>query len=209
MTRRMLLGWGCALLAAAVLLGAVIVFGFAGAIRVDSWWNELMAADRNDVVLGIALVLNAIGGGWIAVFLVPLSTVAFLLILRRWRAAVFAAVCFAVSAGMVQILKNLFARARPDDMLVHSDFGSFPSGHVANAATIALVLWVLVPRVWTAILGAVWIIAMALSRTVLSVHWATDTLGGALVGSSVVLLLAAWMLPWVRGIRSSPEIQGA
>lgn len=41
-------------------------------------------------------------------------------------------------------------------------------------------------------------LAMALSRTFLSVHWATDTLGGALVGAGVVLALAAWLLPWVR-----------
>lgn len=39
---------------------------------------------------------------------------------------------------------------------------------------------------------------MALSRTFLSVHWATDTIGGALLGAGVVLLLAAWLLPWVR-----------
>lgn len=208
MTRRMLWGWGLGLLAAAVLLGAVIVFGFSGTTAFDTWWDRLMAADRNDVVLGLALVLNAIGGGWIAVYLVPLLTVAALLLARRWRAAVFAAICFAASAGAVQILKHLFGRARPDDMLVASDFGSFPSGHAANAATIAMVVWVLFPRAWVAVLGALWAIAMALSRTVLSVHWATDTLGGALVGAGVVLLLAAWLLPWVRGISSSPEMQG-
>ena len=59
-------------------------------------------------------------------------------------------------------------------------------------------LWVLFPRVWVAIVGAAWILAMALSRTFLSVHWASDTLGGALVGAGVVLVLAAWLLPWVQ-----------
>lgn len=155
-----------------------------------------------------AMVLNAIGGGWIAILGVPLLVIAALLLARRWRAAVFAAICFVASAGAVQVLKHLFGRARPDDMIVVSDFGSFPSGHTANAATIAVVVWVLFPRVWTAIAGAVWVLAMALSRTFLSVHWATDTIGGALVGSAVVLLLAAGMLPWVRGIRSSEEPRG-
>ena len=61
-----------------------------------------------------------------------------------------------------------------------------------------LVLWLVFPRVWTALLGILWIIAMALSRTLLSVHWATDTLGGALVGAGVVLVLGAWLLPWVQ-----------
>ena len=45
-----------------------------------------------------------------------------------------------------------------------SDFGSFPSGHVANAATIAVALLVLFPRVWVAVAGAAWVIVMAPSR---------------------------------------------
>jgi len=205
----MLWGWGSGLLAAAVLLGAVIVFGFSEPPGFDSWWNDFVSAHRADGMVDFAMVLNAIGGGWIAILGVPLLVIVALLLARRWRAALFAALCFAASAGAVQILKHLFGRARPDDMIVASDFGSFPSGHTANAATIALVVWVLFPRVWTAIAGALWIVAMALSRTFLSVHWATDTLGGALVGSAVVLLLAAWMLPWVRGIRLPLETRGA
>lgn len=209
MRRRMLWGWGSGLLAAAVLLGAVIVFGFSEPPGFDAWWNEFVSAHRADGMVDFAMVLNAIGGGWIAILGVPLLVIAALLLARRWRSAVFAALCFAASAGAVQILKHLFGRARPDDMIVASDFGSFPSGHTANAATIALVIWVLFPRVWTAIAGALWIVAMALSRTFLSVHWATDTLGGALIGAAVVLLLAAWLLPWVRGIRPALETTGA
>lgn len=205
MRRRMLLWWGLGLLAAAVLLGAVIVFGYSEPPGFDTWWNDFVSAHRGEAMVDFAMVLNAIGGGWIAVLAVPLLAVLALLLARRWRAAVFAALCFAASAGAVQILKHLFGRARPDDMIVASDFGSFPSGHTANAATIALVVWVLLPRVWTAIAGAVWIVAMALSRTFLSVHWATDTLGGALVGAATVLLLAAWLLPWVQGLRSPRE----
>ncbi|MBO9625484.1 MAG: phosphatase PAP2 family protein [Microbacterium sp.] len=200
----MLLWWGVGLLAAAVVLGAVIVFGYREPPGFDSWWNDLVSSHRDDGMIDFALVLNAIGGGWIAIALVPGLVVLSFLLARRWRSAVFAASCFAVSAGGVQVLKHLFGRARPDDMIVASDFGSFPSGHTANAATLALVLVVLLPRVWTVLVGALWIVAMALSRTFLSVHWATDTLGGALVGAAAVLLLAAWLLPWVQR-RPSPE----
>jgi undecaprenyl-diphosphatase len=151
-----------------------------------------------------ALALNWIGGGWVAILGVPVVAIVALLLARRWRSALFAAICFAASAGAVQLLKQLFGRARPEDMLVVSDYGSFPSGHTANAATIALVVWVLFPKAWTALLGALWVLAMALSRTFLSVHWASDTLGGALVGAGVVLVLAAWLLPWVRQRREEP-----
>ncbi|WP_233486779.1 phosphatase PAP2 family protein [Zhihengliuella sp. ISTPL4] len=198
MNRRMLLWWGVACLLLATALGALVVFVYPQTPGLDQWWNDTIAAVRADWMLSFALALNWIGGGWVAILAVPLATIAILLLLRRWRGALFAALCFLVSAGAVQLLKNIFGRARPHDMLVVSDYGSFPSGHTANAATIALVLWVLFPRVWVAIVGAAWIVLMALSRTFLSVHWATDTLGGAFVGAGVVLVLAAWLVPWVR-----------
>lgn len=194
----MLLWWGSALLTAAVLLGGAIVFGFTQPPGFDTWWNTMIAEGRTEWMVGFAYVMNAAGGRWAAIVVVPLIVIAGLLMSRRWRAAVFAGLCLGASAVAVQLLKHAFGRARPDDMIVVSDFGSFPSGHTANAATLALILWLLFPRVWIAVAGALWVVGMALSRTLLSVHWATDTVGGALVGSAVVLLLAAWLLPWVQ-----------
>lgn len=194
------------MLAAATLLGAAIVFGYTEPPGFDTWWNQEVVENRADWMLSFALALDHIGGGWVAILVVPLLVIIALLIARRWQAAVFAAIAFLASAGAVQLLKQLFGRARPEDMIVASDFGSFPSGHTANAATIAVVLWLVFPRAWTAILGIAWIVLMAVSRTLLSVHWATDTLGGALVGTGVVLVLGALLLPWVRrDSRREPE----
>lgn len=200
----MLLWWGVGLLALATAVGALVVFVYPQTPGFDRWWNDTIAGARADWMLDFALVLNWIGGGWVAILGVPVLAILALVIAGRWRGAVFAALCFAASAGAVQLLKQLFGRARPEDMLVASDYGSFPSGHTANAATIALVVWVLFPRVWTAIVGVLWVLAMALSRTFLSVHWASDTLGGALVGAGVVLVLAAWLLPWAQ--RAKAEV---
>lgn len=196
------------MLVAATLLGVMIVVGYTEPPGFDSWWNTAIAEHRADWMLSAALILNDIGGGWIAILVVPLIVIIALLIARRWQAAVFAAAAFLASAGAVQLLKQIFGRARPEEMIVLSDFGSFPSGHVANAATIATVIWLVFPRVWTAVLGVLWIIAMAISRTLLSVHWATDTIGGALVGAGVVLVLAAWLLPWVQSAtrRDDPAV---
>jgi undecaprenyl-diphosphatase len=199
----MLLWWGVACLVLATGIGAAVVFGFDTTPGFDTWWNDLVSGIRTDAMIAFAQVLNAVGGGWIAVYAIPLLVILAFLLARRWRSALFAALCFAASAGVVQILKHVFGRARPEDMLVLSDFGSFPSGHAANAATIAVVAWVLFPRVWIAVAGFVWIIAMALSRTFLSVHWASDTIGGAFVGAGVVLVLAAWLLPWVQRRREA------
>lgn len=201
-----MLWWGVGALVAAVALGAATsgVLGF-DATMIDIWWNGEMAQWRSDVVVGVAYVLNDVGGGWIATFAIPIAIAVVLLLMRRWRAAVFALLAFIISAGLVQALKHLFGRARPEDMLVLSDYGSFPSGHTANAATIAAVAVLLFPRVWTAIVAVAWVVAMALSRTLLSVHWMSDTIGGALVGIAASLLLAAAMLRWVQQKPSSVE----
>ncbi|HCS59817.1 MAG TPA: phosphatase PAP2 family protein [Microbacterium sp.] len=201
-----MLWWGVGALVAAVALGAATsgVLGF-DATMIDIWWNGEMAQWRSDVVVGAAYVLNDVGGGWIATFAIPIAIAVVLLLMRRWRAAVFALLAFIISAGLVQALKHLFGRARPEDMLVLSDYGSFPSGHTANAATIAAVAVLLFPRVWTAIVAVAWVVAMALSRTLLSVHWMSDTIGGALVGIAASLLLAAAMLRWVQQKPSSVE----
>lgn len=182
---------GTATIAAAVSLGTALVSG-SGPPGVDRWWNETIDANRADWMAALALALDHLGGGWVAILVVPSLVIIALLLARRRRGALFAAAAFLLSAGVVQLLKNLYGRARPDDMVVASDFGAFPSGHVANAATLAVVLYLLIPRTRVAIAGVVWVVTMALSRTLLSVHWATDTLGGALVGAGVPLLLAAW-----------------
>lgn len=199
MNRSALLWSGIGALVVVLALGvALTAAGPDVPSMIDSAWNDLMLGVHASVLVEFAQVMNVIGGGWIATYVIPLVIAAALLIARRWRAAIFALLAFIVSAAVVQLLKNLFGRARPEEMLVHSDFGSFPSGHTANAATIAAVAWLLLPRLWTALAGALWVLLMAFSRTVLSVHWLTDTLGGTLVGIGTALVLGAILLPWVR-----------
>lgn len=198
MNRRVLLWSGVGCVALTFALGALLTLGFAHPFALDAWWNEAVSGFRTEELVAFAHAMDRVGGGWVAIYLVPVLVIVAFVVARRWRSGLFAALCFLASAGAVQLLKHLFGRARPEDMLVLSDYGSFPSGHTANAATLAFVFAVLFPSVWIRIAGALWIVLMALSRTFLSVHWATDTIGGALLGAGVVLLLAAWLLPWVR-----------
>ena len=89
------------------------------------------------------------------------------------------------------MLKNIFGRPRPEEILIPADFGSFPSGHTANAATMAVVLGLLLFRWWVWTAGALWVVLMALSRTYIGAHWVSDTIGGMILGAAVALLLWA------------------
>lgn len=194
---------------AALLLAAAVVLGWlssSGALAaVDGAWNALMIDLRVPLTVDAAYVLNALGGGWVATLLTPALILALLFALRRWRAAVYAAVTLLLSVALTQLLKEIFGRARPEELLVASDYGSFPSGHTANAATVAMVLFLVFRRRWVAVAGIVWVAAMAWSRTALSVHWLTDTVGGLLVGVGTALLVAALIGRWALRPRTAEE----
>ncbi|GAA1521569.1 undecaprenyl-diphosphatase [Agromyces terreus] len=197
--RAPLLG-GIAAVVIAVLLGLLILVRNGNLpLGIDEEWSVELLETHAAWADAFALFMNALGGGIVGVIVVPVAIAIALLVLRRPWAALYFVVASAASALVVQLLKELVGRPRPELMMVPSDFGSFPSGHVANAATIAVALGVIFPRVWVWVAGAVYTVLMAISRTYLGVHWLTDTIGGALVGAGVAFLLwAAFAVPLER-----------
>ena len=172
-----------------VALGAVIAYRGNTPLALDAEWMEEIIEHRNPAWEVPSLVMNFLGGGWFGVFVVPIAVIVILVLRKRFVSAVYFGAASAGSAIVVQILKNVFDRPRPAEMLVSSDLGSFPSGHVANAATIAVAVGFIMWRtlVWAA--GAMYVVVMALSRTYLGVHWLSDTIGGMLAGAAVAMIL--------------------
>jgi membrane-associated phospholipid phosphatase len=181
---------GVAVVLVAALAG-ILVFRPHEPFAIDAEWMAEVVEHRSPFWEVPALVMNSLGGGVVATFVIPLGIVIVLLIARRrWGALVYA-ISALVSAGTVQLLKHVVGRARPEEILVHADFGSFPSGHSANAVTTALALAVIFPRLWVWIAGGVYTVAMMLSRTYLGAHWLSDTIGGLLLGGAIVVIVWA------------------
>lgn len=89
--------------------------------------------------------------------------------------------------GLIAIiagLKILFRRRRPSteglQLYFKFDAHSFPSGHAARTAALAVVFGAFDPA-WGAALG-VWAVSVMLARVALGVHYLSDITVGALVG---------------------------
>lgn len=197
------------LVSGGVALGLAVALGFLIVVRdhglplpIDTQWMTELGENRVPVWDVLAQGMDFLGGGVVATFVLPvLIIVALLLAKRRWGAGYYV-LATVLTGGSVQLLKNFFGRTRPENLLTNLDFGSFPSGHVANAATMAVVLAILFPRVWVWVAGSVYTAVMMLSRTYLGAHWLTDTLGALLLGVGFAIVVWAPLAAKLDGERT-------
>jgi len=153
-------------------------------------WLELAAFD-----------LTALGGPTVLGLTVA-AVVGYLLLMGLYRNAAFV---FVASAGgwlLNGILKEFFARPRPQVVphLREVMSLSFPSGHALTSAAVFLTLGALLMRVAERRLVKFYIMAVAIlatllvgsTRVYLGVHYPTDVLAGWLIGVSWALF--CWLL---------------
>lgn len=175
-------------LCAAVLLGVWVFLSGNGPLPLDAWWHDLMRAWRTDVGLFLAHSLEFIGGVFPMILAGAAGVVGFLIIGRPWSALTVVLTLLA-SQAVTTLLKVLFARPRPADSLTVIGLTSYPSGHTTLAATLVVIVALLVRQQLVWILAVVWVVVMAWSRAYLEAHWLTDTIGGALLGTAAALLV--------------------
>ncbi len=172
-----------------------VVTGESG--PVDNLVLQFVHANVPPPIHGLFEAATITGSGYV---LSPLSAsivVALLFAKRRFEALLLAAsvIC---GAMVVYILKVLVGRARPALWDTEWYWGSsFPSGHTLVVTAFAVASVIGVTRIWperrilAMFIAAVWVLAVAISRLVLGVHWPTDVLAAACIGGVLPLAVDA------------------
>jgi undecaprenyl-diphosphatase len=110
--------------------------------------------------------------------------------------------------AIVQLIDRLWARPRPfvvhpdtvHLLVAHATDPSFPSDHVVAACAIAMVLLSFHRRLGVAAL--LFAAVLAYARVYIGVHYPTDVLGGAFLGTLVAVLLLTLFTPFMAWLCS-------
>ena len=107
---------------------------------------------------------------------------------------------FAVERTIYTLAKKFFKRNRPPQaipnfqpVVIPSDQFSFPSGHTSAAFLMTIMLTSLAPVLAFVLLP--WALAIGASRVMLGVHFPTDILAGASLGSVCGFAALTYLMP--------------
>lgn len=145
--------------------------------------QEHLRFDFLTPILKFLTMLGDHGMLWIGVALL-------LVFIKRTRPiGATASASLAINALLVNVfLKNIVARTRPYEVIdgltrlvgEQSDF-SFPSGHTSSAFSVAVVMFMLMPKKY-GVPALIVATLIAYSRLYVGVHYPSDVIGGLIIG---------------------------
>jgi membrane-associated phospholipid phosphatase len=161
-------------------------------VGVDLAWMDAAIAAERAALVALAEAFAVLGGVYVTVPL-RIAVSAFFVARRHWWKLTAWLLAIATSELATTVMKASYARERPGLTLEVARSAAFPSGHTAAAAVTATTLVLLCTRPgprrwrWSAVAALV-VVAMAVSRVYLRVHWLSDVVMGALVGATAGLV---------------------
>lgn len=192
--RRVALLSGLVLAATAIKVSEIVLADESGAV--DEALLRFVRATVPEAWIGGFAALTWTGSSKLLLPAAAVAAVALLAARRRFEAALLAA-STASAPLLVYVIKSAAGRERPALWDAPWYWGSsFPSGHTLTAAAFytaaALCIGRLRPR-WRApalAIALVWTALVGLSRLVLGVHWPTDVLVAACIGTFIPLAIS-------------------
>ncbi len=148
--------------------------------------DKLFSARFYQKLIPVCHRTSAMGDGWLYVLLGVLSLI-FNGISHLYFWSLILA--FGIERPIYYCLKNTLKRDRPfrvmniKNQVNPSDQFSFPSGHTSAAFLFSIITASFVPMLWAPLI--IWASMVGFSRVVLGVHYPTDTVIGALIGTSI------------------------
>jgi undecaprenyl-diphosphatase len=157
-----------------------------------TWSSRLSLANRPGWLRTMAALLAHSGDSWFwlaGLVIIYLVGDAFW---KSWSLMLGAAII--ALAGTVLVIKFTFRRRRPEGewgaIYRKTDPHSFPSGHAARSALIAVLSLAWGPP-WLALVLVIWAPLVSIARVALGVHFLSDVVAGALIGIGAGFLAAS------------------
>jgi undecaprenyl-diphosphatase len=191
------------LVALGVVAGTWIFVGLAGEVlegdtqAFDRWFLHALRSPEDPAwprgprwLVEVGRDVTAFGSP-VAVALLTAAVMGYLWLQRRYGALWFVVVATAGGSLLGRLLKEVFARERPEPLpCLWVSSPSFPSGHALLAAVVYLTLGILLARLEPRLLLKAYFLGVmmaltflvGLSRVYLGVHYPTDVLAGWTVG---------------------------
>ncbi|MDQ6737930.1 MAG: phosphatase PAP2 family protein [Gemmatimonadota bacterium] len=200
-------GWIFLELAETVQSGATLAFD-DGVLR----W---MAAHQSTLATTAALELTALGTGTVVIMMTVVAGM-FLALTGQRRPAILLVAATIGGMALNLVLKLHYHRPRPHIFAWATNVvsSSFPSGHAMNSVivygTIAYLAARLSPSWWlralTQLIAILVIVGICTSRVYLGVHYPSDVVGGAIIGTAWAVVCMA-CLEGVQRIRGGWSVR--
>ena len=186
--------------------GGIIRLLGNGPLAIDVAWYDFCNRTRTPLILAVSHFLNNAGAQVIVGVVIPVVVAVLLVIRGRGWAAAAVLFCGISIAPLVNSVKSVLERPRPDHHLVSVTLSAYPSGHVASLSAVVVVIALILGWRWFGAVAVVLVAAMGASRTYLNVHWFTDVIGGLLLGAGLALVVWGALAGRIRAERRDRSV---